>query len=80
MQNVTIGGNYYSKVHGSSIPGPIWRSAMQGALGGNAESFDLEAKNGLQQARRGGYNRNGSSNGYGYNSDRYQRYNPYYNR
>ena len=80
MQNVTIGGNYYSKVHGSSIPGPIWRSAMQGALGGNAESLDLEAKNGLQQARRGGYNRNGSSNGYGYNSDRYQRYNPYYNR
>lgn len=80
MRNVTIGGNYYSKVHGSSIPGPIWRNAMQGALGGNAESFDLEAKNGLQQARRGGYNRNGSSNGYGYNSDRYQRYNPYYNR
>ncbi|MGB3674213.1 MAG: transglycosylase domain-containing protein, partial [Candidatus Nanopelagicales bacterium] len=57
MRNVTIGGNYYSKVHGSSIPGPIWRNAMQGALGGNAESFDLEAKNGLQQARRGGYNR-----------------------
>ena len=42
MDNVTIGGRYYDEVHGSSIPGPIWRDAMDGALGDNAKSFDLK--------------------------------------
>ncbi len=71
MQNISIGGTYYSKVYGSSIPGPIWREAMLGALGDDAESFDLEAKNGLQQARRGGYGKRGDneSDYYPYNRD-----------
>lgn len=79
MRGVRINGTYYDKVHGSSIPGPIWRNAMEGALGGNAKSFDLEAKGGLRQARRGGFNSNGDAG----TSDRYNRYdgyNRYYNR
>ena len=32
MRNVTINGIYYSFVYGRSIPGPIWRDAMLGAL------------------------------------------------
>ncbi|MGA6175176.1 transglycosylase domain-containing protein [Streptomyces sp. NPDC012600] len=32
MYNVTIGGQYYAKVCGGCLPGPIWRIAMTGAL------------------------------------------------
>ncbi|MFE2291964.1 transglycosylase domain-containing protein [Streptomyces sp. NPDC059452] len=32
MFNVTIGGQYYPKVCGGCLPGPIWRIAMTGAL------------------------------------------------
>jgi membrane peptidoglycan carboxypeptidase len=32
MRNVTINGQYYSYVFGSSLPGPIWREAMLGAV------------------------------------------------
>jgi membrane peptidoglycan carboxypeptidase len=32
MRAVTINGTYYSYVFGSSLPGPIWREAMLGAL------------------------------------------------
>lgn len=77
MDNVTIGGQYYDEVHGSSIPGPIWRDAMDGALGEDAKSFDLEAKYGLTQARSGGYNRSegGGSNNYNRYYGGYNRYN-----
>jgi membrane peptidoglycan carboxypeptidase len=34
MRAVTINGQYYSYVFGSSLPGPIWRDAMIGALAG----------------------------------------------
>jgi membrane peptidoglycan carboxypeptidase len=72
MDNVTIGGRYYDEVHGSSIPGPIWRDAMDGALGDNAKSFDLQAKYDLKQARRGGYNGgDGGGNSYGGGYNRY---------
>ncbi|MBH0246127.1 penicillin-binding protein, partial [Streptomyces cavourensis] len=30
--NVTIGGQYYPKVCGGCLPGPIWKIAMTGAL------------------------------------------------
>ena len=84
MQNVTINGTYYDKVHGLSIPGPIWRDAMDGALSGDAPSFDLRAKFGLKQARRGGFNGGDSysdgqgNDGQGYGG--YGGYNRYYNR
>lgn len=40
MRNVTINGTYYPFVYGSSMPGPIWKSAMLGALRGtSAKSF-----------------------------------------
>ncbi|MFG3354481.1 transglycosylase domain-containing protein [Streptomyces sp. NPDC048001] len=32
MYNITIGGQYYAKVCGGCLPGPIWRIAMRGAL------------------------------------------------
>ncbi|MFI7338907.1 transglycosylase domain-containing protein [Streptomyces sp. NPDC050085] len=32
MENITIGGRYHDKVFGADTPGPIWRSAMTGAL------------------------------------------------
>ncbi|MFI1419178.1 transglycosylase domain-containing protein [Streptomyces sp. NPDC020731] len=42
MVNVTIGGVPHAKVYGGSVPGPIWRDAMTGALSGKeAPSFNL---------------------------------------
>ncbi|MBM7437624.1 transglycosylase domain-containing protein [Streptomyces sp. HB132] len=32
MYNITIGGQYYDKVCGGCLPGPIWKTAMTGAL------------------------------------------------
>lgn len=32
MYNITIGGQYYDKVCGGCLPGPIWKIAMTGAL------------------------------------------------
>ncbi|TMR98727.1 transglycosylase domain-containing protein [Nonomuraea basaltis] len=34
LNNVTIGGRYYGSVFGASIPGPIWKDTMIGALKG----------------------------------------------
>jgi membrane peptidoglycan carboxypeptidase len=55
MRNVYINGRYYGQVFGSSLPGPIWKSAMLGALANTpAQSFDLQTLNGLRSARGGG--------------------------
>ncbi|MCX5411688.1 transglycosylase domain-containing protein [Streptomyces sp. NBC_00059] len=32
MYNINIGGQYYDKVCGGCLPGPIWKTAMTGAL------------------------------------------------
>ena len=32
MKNITIGGRYFAQVFGSTLPGPIWKEAMLGAL------------------------------------------------
>ncbi|MEE1941437.1 transglycosylase domain-containing protein [Streptomyces sp. TRM 70361] len=41
MFDITIGGQYYPKVCGGCLPGPIWRTAMTGALEGESvESFN----------------------------------------
>jgi membrane peptidoglycan carboxypeptidase len=32
LRNLVINGRYYSQVFGSSIPGPVWKRAMLGAL------------------------------------------------
>ncbi|TAK70879.1 MAG: glycosyl transferase family 51 [Actinomycetota bacterium] len=51
MKNVTINGRYYDQVFGSTLPGPIWKQAMLGALDGTPETrFDLESSWGLQAA------------------------------
>jgi membrane peptidoglycan carboxypeptidase len=34
MEDITIGGEYYPKVYGGGLPGPIWRDAVSGALAG----------------------------------------------
>ncbi|MFF5635593.1 transglycosylase domain-containing protein [Streptomyces sp. NPDC012825] len=40
MHDITIGGQYYDKVCGGCLPGPIWRIAMTGALdAGDTPSF-----------------------------------------
>ncbi len=40
MTRVTINGRYYKQVYGGSIPAPIWRQVMSGALEGvPAEAF-----------------------------------------
>ncbi|MFF5448940.1 transglycosylase domain-containing protein [Streptomyces sp. NPDC012888] len=34
MEQITIGGEYYDKVFGGGLPGPIWKQAVSGALAG----------------------------------------------
>ncbi|GAA1357624.1 transglycosylase domain-containing protein [Streptomyces beijiangensis] len=41
MTDITIGDQYYDKVCGGCLPGPIWRTAMTGALGSDAPSFNF---------------------------------------
>ena len=36
MQNITINGKTYKRVFGGTIPGPIWKESMLGALEGSA--------------------------------------------
>jgi membrane peptidoglycan carboxypeptidase len=48
MKGVTINGRYYSQVFGSTMPGPIWRDALIGALEGTPETpWDLNTLNGV---------------------------------
>ncbi|HRY08714.1 MAG: transglycosylase domain-containing protein [Actinobacteria bacterium] len=55
MKNVYINGNYYGQVFGSSLPGPIWKQAMLGALADTPpSSFELQPLFGLRTARGGG--------------------------
>lgn len=47
MKAVTIKGTYYSQVFGSTIPGPIWRDAMEAALTGTEpEDFEIRSSYG----------------------------------
>ncbi|MFJ7205279.1 transglycosylase domain-containing protein [Streptomyces sp. NPDC098789] len=34
MEDITIGGQFYPKVFGGGLPGPIWKDAVSGALSG----------------------------------------------
>jgi membrane peptidoglycan carboxypeptidase len=48
MKNVTVNGTYYSQVFGGTLPGPIWRDAMEKALAGTEPlRFDIKNKYGL---------------------------------
>ncbi len=54
MKNLTINGRYYSVVYGSSLPGPVWKAAMLGALSGSTPvAMDLKNEWNLVPARRG---------------------------
>ena len=53
MKNITIGGRYYSQVFGSTMPGPIWRDSLMGALEGTPKTpWNLSTLNGVNA---GGY-------------------------
>ena len=53
MKNVRINGQYYGQVFGSTMPGPIWRDALRGALQKvPATPWDLKTLNGI---RPGGF-------------------------
>lgn len=48
MKNIRIGGRYYSQVFGSTMPGPIWRDSLIGALAGTPKTaWNLSTLNGL---------------------------------
>jgi len=48
MKNLTIGGQYFAQVFGSTLPGPIWREAMLAALANTPKTpFDLQTVDGL---------------------------------
>lgn len=53
LQNLTINGKYYPKVFGSSLPGPTWKKAMEGALA-DSPAVPMELRNewGLLPARQ----------------------------
>jgi membrane peptidoglycan carboxypeptidase len=53
MKNVRINGQYYGQVFGSTMPGPIWRDALRGALENvPATRWSLNTLNGINA---GGY-------------------------
>lgn len=55
MKDVYINGSYYGQVFGSTLPGPIWKQAMLGALADTPpQSFELQTLYGLRTARGGG--------------------------
>jgi membrane peptidoglycan carboxypeptidase len=55
LRNLVINGRYYSQVFGSSIPGPVWKRAMEGALAGrDPVPMDLQNQWGLGPARQVG--------------------------
>lgn len=48
MKNVRINGQYYGQVFGSTMPGPIWRDALRGALEKvPATPWNLKTLNGI---------------------------------
>jgi membrane peptidoglycan carboxypeptidase len=55
LRNLVINGRYYSQVFGSSIPGPVWKRAMQGALeDSDPVPMDLQNQWNLGPARSAG--------------------------
>ena len=53
MKSITINGRFYSQVWGGTMPGPIWKNSMMGALAGTPETkWDLKTLHGLNP---GGY-------------------------
>lgn len=64
MTDVTINGRYYSEVFGSTMPGPIWKQAMEAAHAGKLPTaFELSNEWGLRPARSGASN-SGSWSGF----------------
>ncbi|WP_155059130.1 transglycosylase domain-containing protein [Streptomyces blattellae] len=69
MVDINIGGVYHDKVYGGSVPGPIWRDAMTGALADkDAPDFNL-VDIPDEDSDRGDGNGNGNGNDDGDNGD-----------
>ncbi|MFJ4842212.1 transglycosylase domain-containing protein [Streptomyces sp. NPDC088746] len=81
MYDITIGGQYYDKVCGGCLPGPIWKTAMTGALDASetpsfnpvsvprAKEKEKEKDNGRGDGNGGGGN-GGEDNGGGNDNDK----------
>jgi membrane peptidoglycan carboxypeptidase len=55
LKYLTINGRYYTQVFGSSIPGPTWKAAMEGALAGkDPVPMKLSNEWNLRPARQAG--------------------------
>ncbi|MFF3012707.1 transglycosylase domain-containing protein [Streptomyces sp. NPDC057939] len=66
MEDITIGGQYYPKVFGGGLPGPIWRDAVSGALSGReAPDFATVSIPEPQLPSTGNGNNGGRGNGNG---------------
>jgi hypothetical protein len=64
MTNITIGGVYHAKVFGADTPGPIWKTAMSGALAGQSSAnLPTVAIADPSQDNKGGGNNNGGTTG-----------------
>lgn len=54
MKNIKINGQYYGQVFGSTMPGPIWRDSLEGALQNvPASPWQLDTLNGLRPGGAG---------------------------
>jgi membrane peptidoglycan carboxypeptidase len=64
MTDITIGGVYHAKVFGADTPGPIWKTAMSGALAGQSSAnLPTVAIADPSQDNKGGGNNNGGTTG-----------------
>ena len=56
MKSVTVNGTYYAQVFGGTLPGPIWKAAMEGTLAGTEpQEFALKNKWGLTASTETAY-------------------------
>ncbi|MFG2618972.1 transglycosylase domain-containing protein [Streptomyces sp. NPDC048507] len=62
MEDITIGGQYYPKVFGGGLPGPIWKDAVSGSLSGR-EAPGFVTVNIPEPSVPGGGGGNGNGNG-----------------
>lgn len=63
MEDITIGGQYYPKVFGGGLPGPIWKDAVSGSLSGREAPGFVTVNIPEPSVPGGGGGDNGNGNG-----------------
>ncbi|MFE2154420.1 transglycosylase domain-containing protein [Streptomyces lavendulae] len=63
MEDITIGGQYYPKVFGGGLPGPIWKDAVSGSLSGREAPGFVTVNIPEPSVPGGGGGGNGNGNG-----------------